>query len=235
VRSALDSYAAQYTPGYHYLLTIAAPAGPQNYNKLPLKDIASTLDYINLMAYDYAGSWDTVSGHQANLYPNPANNNSTPYSTDAAVADYIRAGVPAKKIVLGMPIYGRSFQNTAGLGQPFNGIGQGSWEAGVWDYKALPKAGASVVYDSVAGATYSYDPATKELISFDTADMITKKVAYLKQKGLGGSMFWEASADRTDGGSLLAASASTLGGLDSSANQLSFPASQYDNMKAGFA
>ncbi|KAK3306355.1 glycoside hydrolase family 18 protein [Chaetomium strumarium] len=234
VRSALDSYAAQYTPGYHYLLTIAAPAGPQNYNKLPLAQIASTLDYINLMAYDYAGSWDSVSGHQANLYPNPANNNSTPYSTDAAVADYIRAGVPAKKIVLGMPIYGRSFENTAGLGQPYSGIGQGSWEAGVWDYKALPKAGAIVVYDSVAGATYSYDAATKELISFDTADMIAKKVAYLKQKGLGGSMFWEASADRTDAGSLIGASASALGGIDKSVNQLSFPASQYDNMKAGF-
>jgi chitinase len=46
-------------------------------------------------------------------------------------------------------------------------------------------------------------------------------------------MFWEASADRTDGQSLMAASYNSLGGIDASQNNLKYPASQYDNMKAG--
>jgi chitinase len=234
VRSALDTYAAKHAPGYHFLLTIASPAGPTNYAHLPLSQIARTIDFFNLMAYDYAGSWSTVSAHQANIYPLTPNT-TTPFSTDAAVSDYLRAGVPASQIVLGMPIYGRGFTGTGGLGQAYTGIGQGTWEKGVWDYKALPKAGAVVKYDEAAGASYSFDAATQELISFDTVEMIQKKVEYLKGKGMGGSMFWEASADRVGDGSLIAASSGALGGLDRAQNLLSYPDSKYDNMRAGFA
>ncbi|KAK3688673.1 glycoside hydrolase superfamily [Podospora appendiculata] len=235
VRSALDAYAAQSAPGYHFQLTVASPAGPDNYNTLALAQMANVLDFFNLMAYDYAGSWDNKTGHQANLYPNPSAPITTPFSTDRAVKDYIAAGVPASKIVLGMPIYGRGFDQTAGLGAAYAGVGVGSWETGIWDYKALPKAGATVIYDAVAGATYSYDAAARELITFDTADMVARKVAYVKSMGLGGSMFWEASADRTDNGSLIATSYSTLGALEQSVNQLGYPASQYANIVAGMA
>ncbi|ORY63896.1 glycoside hydrolase superfamily [Pseudomassariella vexata] len=235
IRSELDSYAASDAPGYHFVLTIASPAGPTNYNVMQLNAMAEVLDYFNLMAYDYAGSWDTTSGHQANLYPNPSNPQSTPFSTDAAVSDYITAGVPASKIVLGMPIYGRSFESTAGVGQTYTGVGTGSWEAGVWDYKVLPKTGATEIYDEVAGATYSYDNSSQELISYDTPDMITKKVAYLKGKGMGGSMFWEASGDKTGAASLIGTSFSSLGGLATSQNLLSYPNSQYANIVAGMA
>lgn len=235
VRQALDNYAAEYAPGYHFLLTIASPAGPQNYNTMQLSAMSQYLDFFNLMAYDYAGSWDSTSGHQANLHPasDSGNAQATKYSTDRAVGDYIAAGVPAAKIVLGMPIYGRSFESTAGIGQPYTGVGSGSWENGVWDYKALPKAGATVITDNAAGATYSYDSSSQELISYDTPAMVQTKVAYLKGKGLGGSMFWEASGDRNDTGSLLTTSYNALGSLDSTQNLLSYPNSQYDNIVAG--
>ncbi|KFY67497.1 hypothetical protein V496_01547 [Pseudogymnoascus sp. VKM F-4515 (FW-2607)] len=58
---------------------------------------------------------------------NPA---STPYSTDFAIKQYVAAGVTSSKIVIGMPIYSRSFEATAGLGKPFTGIGSGTWENG---------------------------------------------------------------------------------------------------------
>ncbi|XDG05881.1 hypothetical protein ABKA04_005496 [Annulohypoxylon sp. FPYF3050] len=235
IRSELDAYSAQYANNYHFLLTAAVPAGPTNYNKLHLSDMAAVLDTFNLMAYDYAGSWDTTSGHQANLYPNSAAPLTTPFSTDAAISAYIAGGVPAEKIVLGLPLYGRSFEATTGIGQPYSGIGSGSWEAGVWDYKVLPRSGATEIYDSVAGATYSYDSSAQELISYDNVDMISKKIQYAQSKGLGGSMFWEASGDRTDSGSLIATAFNSQGGsaaLDATENLLSYPNSQYDNIKA---
>ncbi|KAI3333797.1 chitinase [Ustulina deusta] len=233
IRSELNSYSNLYGNGYHFLLTVASPAGPQDYNHQKLKDMADVLDFINLMAYDYAGSWDATAGHQTNLYPNPANNASTPFSTDRAVTDYLNAGVPGTKLMLGMPVYGRAFQNTDGPGKPYNGVGSGSWEQGIWDYKALPRPDSTEQYDSVADATYSYDSNSRTMVTYDTVDMVRKKVDYLKSKGLAGSMFWEASGDRNDSGSLIGASYSALGSLDSSQNQLSYPDSQYANLAAG--
>ncbi|UNI22249.1 Chitinase [Purpureocillium takamizusanense] len=233
VRDELDAYSAKYANGYHFQLSIAAPAGPDNYKKLHLAEMGQVLDYVNLMAYDFAGSWSNFSGHDANIYQNPQNPNATPFDTDLAVKDYIKGGIPANKLVLGMPIYGRSFQKTAGIGKPYTGVGSGSWENGLWDYKVLPKAGAKLMYDDVAKGYYTYDSSTQELISYDTPDMIKTKVSYLKGLGLGGSMFWEASSDKKGQDSLIQTSKSSLGQTDSTQNCLSYPNSKYDNIKKG--
>ncbi|CAM1509258.1 Fc.00g029970.m01.CDS01 [Cosmosporella sp. VM-42] len=235
VRQELDDYAAKYAPGHHFQISIAAPAGPDNWKKLHLSEMAAVLDHINLMAYDYSGSWDSNAGHDANLYANSGNPTATPFNTDQAVKGYIAAGVPANKLVLGMPIYGRAFLNTDGIGKPFSGIGEAnhaaySWEAGVWDYKGLPKAGASMQLDTTAVGSYSYDSSKRELISFDTPAVIQTKVNYLKNLGLGGSMFWEASGDKTGADSLIGTSYNALGSHDSDDNCISYPNSQYANI-----
>lgn len=202
-RKALDAYAAEHTPGTHYLLTVASPAGPQNYNRMCLAEMDRYLDFWNLMAYDYAGSWDSKAGHQANWNPDPSNSSCTPFSTANALHDYIAAGVPANKIVVGMPLYGRSFANTAGPGSAFQGLGQGTWETGVYDYKALPVDGASVQNDLNVGASWSYDQASRMMVSYDTPAMVEMKADLIKDMGLGGAMYWESSGDRMGDGSLI--------------------------------
>lgn len=232
-RQALDQYAQQSAPGYHFLITVASPAGSQNYNNMDMAGMNPWVDAWNLMAYDYAGSWDSTSGHQANLYANSANPASTKFNTDQAVHDYLAKGIPANKIVMGLPLYGRSFESTNGLGQPYNGVGQGSTQAGVWLYRDLPRAGATEMYDNVAKASYSHDASSKELISYDNVGSAITKSQYLKQKGLGGAVFWEASGDKTGASSLVGTLATQMGALDSTQNLLSYPASQYDNIRAG--
>lgn len=185
------------------LLSIAAPAGPQHYNVLKFPEMIPYLDFLNLMAYDYTGAFSAVSGHQANLHHSNQTPSSTPFATDTAVKDYVKAGVPANKINLGMPLYGRAFQHTNGMGQSFNGVGEGSYEKGVWDFKALPQAGAIVLFDEAAGASYSWDMTNRIIVSYDTLAVSNTKVTYIKDSGLGGSMFWELSGDRDDAGSLL--------------------------------
>ncbi|KAF2087174.1 glycoside hydrolase family 18 protein [Saccharata proteae CBS 121410] len=222
----------------HFELTIAAPAGPQNYEKLRLREMAESLDFINLMAYDYAGSWDSKAGHQANLYPCHHNPDCTPFSTERAVRYYVEQGVPTNKVVLGMPLYGRAFQGTEGPGKPYSGVGEGSWENGVWDYKALPRPGAQEHYDKDAGASYSLDPNTGHMVSYDTVPVAQEKADYIVERGLGGAMWWESSGDKTGEDSLIRQVVSKLGGPDGGRmeqrpNVLHYPDSKWENLKKG--
>jgi chitinase len=235
VRTELDNYAAEHSPGHHFELSIAAPAGPRNIGFLDIPRLNAVLDYFFIMAYDFAGSWSNMSGHQANLFHSESNPDATPFSIQEAVDAYLANGATPSKLILGMPVYGRSFTSTDGPGLPYANVGEGDWEAGVWDYKSLPKPGAVITYDESASATLSYDSGTSVLISFDTPDMVKKKIAYIKDLGLGGSMFWEASADKSGAESLISTAVRNMGELKDGDNLLQYPVSQYDNIKNGLA
>lgn len=63
-------------------------------------------------AYDYSTAEDGIAGHNANWYGSHKIPRSTPSNSDQAITDYINAGVPSNKILVGMPLYGRSLANT---------------------------------------------------------------------------------------------------------------------------
>lgn len=217
-----------------YVLTIAAPCGPNHYKQLHLKQMARYLSFINLMAYDYAGSWDTLSGHQANLHlTNTSAVNQGNFSTAAAVEYYTSQSIPASSLVVGMPLYGRSFLDTKGIGQPYNGLGQGNWEPGIYDYKTIPMDHAKLVEDMKAVGAYTYNPTNRELVTFDTPNTVRRKVEYIEKHGLGGVMWWESSGDKQNSeGALIPLAAKLLGKLDSTPNHLSYPGSKWDNLKS---
>lgn len=160
-RRALDHAAAKRHHQHHhhqtrFYLTVACPAGAANFEKLKIPEMDRLLDFWNLMAYDYAGSWDQRSGHQANLFPSKSQPETTPFSTIAAIEHYTRHGVHPSKIVLGMPLYGRTFTSTAGPGQPYNGVGEGagSKEYGITKRCPRPEAANTTITTSApAGVT----------------------------------------------------------------------------------
>nr|ABD48218.1 58 kDa endochitinase [Clonostachys rosea] len=207
--------------------------GPEKYKLLNMKAMDQYVDTWNLMAYDYAGSWDTTTGHAANLFYSSANPQSTKFNTDQAVKDYIKGGVSPSKIVLGMPLYGRSFLNTvAQVGQPYQGVASNTGsDPGVWLYRDLPRQGAQVKIDTQAGAAWSYDATTKELVSFDNVPVGLMKADYIRKQGLGGAMFWEAAGDKTGGESLVGAVGNAMGSLELSNNMLDYPQSRYSNIR----
>ncbi|KIM43625.1 carbohydrate-binding module family 5 protein [Hebeloma cylindrosporum] len=227
LRSAFDSLASRKGDSTPYLITAAVAAGAANYANLKVPQMNAAMNFWNLMAYDYAGSWLTFADNQANLYGGAR----TGFNTDSAVKFYQGAGATTSKIVMGMPLYGRAFENTAGLGQPYSGIGPGTIEAGVYSYKALPLAGASIVENTSDVSSYSYDSAKRELVSYDTPNIVRIKSQYINSNGLGGSMFWELSTDKVGSESLVGTAASVLGALDQTPNHIKFPNSKWDNIR----
>ena len=230
-RNALDEYATQNAPGHHLLLTVASSAGPEKIEIMDLAGMDPLLDFWNLMAYDYAGSWDSTSGHQAALFPSQDNPESTKFNTENAVNMYIDSGIQPSKIVLGFPLYARSFKNTDGPGKPYNGVGTGSIESGVWLYKDLPRPGASEHFNDTIGAAYRYDPESRELVSYDNRESVEQKAQWILDTGLAGGFFWEASGDRTGDESLVGIFNSSIGQTDGTENLISYPASQYGNIR----
>lgn len=91
-------------------------ANPQAYDVSLSSGRAPERDVLELMN-QFAGSWDSVAGHQANQYSEKP---GAP-SVDAAVKFYSGQGVHPSKLVIGMPVYGRAFANTDGIGRPYQG------------------------------------------------------------------------------------------------------------------
>ncbi|OAL72470.1 endochitinase [Trichophyton violaceum] len=242
VRYELDKFSAevvQRPDGGRLLLTVAAPCGASNYAVLRMADMDRYLDFWNMMCYDFAGAWDSNAGHQANLYPSVDNPASTTFSIDAALRAYMAGGVHPSKIICGLPLYGRAFEQTDGPGKPFQGVGEGSWENGIWDYHSLPKDGAEEYNDENLGASWSYSGSDRKMISYDTPLITRKKVDYIRGVGLGGAMWWELSGDHPvdHERSLIKTVVEGFGGtgaLEMRENNLNYPTSEYDNLRSGF-
>lgn len=228
LRTAIDQYAAKKGDTVPYTLSAAVSAGPANYQFLNVAQMDKALSFWNLMAYDYAGSWLDYADNQANLYGGVR----TGVSTDSAVQWFLSEGATAAKIVMGIPLYGRAFENTAGIGASYSGIGPGTIEAGIYSYNTLPLAGAQVFENLTDVTSYSYDSAKKELVSYDTPHIASLKAQYVNTKGLGGGMFWELSTDKTGtADSIVSTTANVFGQLDQTQNHLNFPNSKWDNIR----
>ncbi|MEF3697220.1 glycoside hydrolase family 18 protein [Desulfolutivibrio sp.] len=231
-RQALD--AKGLADGKTYLLTVAAPAGPSNMAVWDLARLAPSLDWFNIMTYDYHGGWDATTGHLAPLYENPADPSAdrATWNADWAVQAYLAGGVPAQKIHLGIPFYGRSWEAVpatdnglfqSGQAGPNLGVA-GNWENGVLDYwKAMDIArdgSHAVNFDTAARAPFIYGANLSSglasgglFVTFENTASLTEKLARAKTLGLGGVMFWELSGDVrdvTDADSLLGLMARTL-------------------------
>jgi chitinase len=208
LRRALNRAGAE--DGRYYLLTAAVTAGVDKIANLELPAIAGRLDSINVMAYDFHLGGDKFAAHQAPLFANPADpsegDSAADYNIAAAVGAYRSGGVPAAKLVLGLPFYGRGWSGVdaqdQGLFRPGAGAATvGTWEKGVFDYDDIVKNylapdGSNLFWDDAAKASWLYVADRRLFISFDSERALDAKLDFVKDQGLGGVMHWELSADR---------------------------------------
>jgi len=215
----------------YYLLTAAlAASGEQMAKSYEVPEIAKVLDWANLMTYDFHGGWENVSNHNAPLYDNPADPSiAAQWTADATVKRYLAAGLPAEKTVMGIPFYGRAWDNCPatnnGLFQTCSGksgdgtfVDQDKNAAGVfhnWDLimRFVNKNGFKRYWDDVAKVPYLYNPgtytwtkfgggsasSTGTFISYEDAQSVAIKAQYIKDQGLKGAMAWTVATDKGTG------------------------------------
>lgn len=187
LRQALD--AKGQNENRKFYLSAAVPAAPKTFAHIELGKVAQSVDWFNLMAYDYHGSFDASppkTGHLASLFPGTSGSVPDPFgpddfNTDAAVKAYLAAGVPPQKIIMGVPAYGRSFPQVAsidnnGLFQSFDvskGNVLGTFDdpkaaTGVFDYWHISQLYDSGTdkqfkhYDSTAIAAWTFSGLFKQ-------------------------------------------------------------------------
>lgn len=190
--------------GRHYLLTAAVPAGrdlPRS--TFELKEIAEILDFVNVMTYDLYGSLRTgLTAHNAALRPSgsdPRDDEDRLYANVAGTIEtFLADGVPADRLVAGMPFYGRGFTGVPavnhGLYQPFEDMFAKRYhEIAAGDLGTDQRH-----WDDDAGVPWLYDPESRTMLTYDDPASIGLKAAYIVEQGLGGAMFWELSGDGED-------------------------------------
>jgi len=180
-------------------VTIATGASSEFLAHTEMKRVQKYVDTVNLMAYDYyEPDSDAITGHHAPLYSNPADPKKI--SDDNSVQEYEKAGVPAAKIVLGVPFYahvwGQVPATNHGLFQPGKEIPHGYAPYGDGP-EAMLKNGFIRYWDPIAAAPYLYNAEMQIFVSYDDPESLALKCKYVLAKKLRGIMFWDYESDST--------------------------------------
>ncbi|XP_028760836.1 class V chitinase-like [Neltuma alba] len=174
------------------LLLSAAVAGSDQISPLnfyPFQEIAKSLDWINVMVYDLF----IPDGYpDATQPPAPLYNPGGLFSGDEGVSKWIRSGVPAKKVAMGLPFYGYKWRlrnpNNGGLFAPATNP-----EAGGVSYEDIVAVRPKVSYNSTYVTNYAQKGS--DWYGYDDTQSISAKVAYAKRRGLLGYFSWSVDQD----------------------------------------
>ena len=198
IRSSLDEAGAVHgrTGADHYVLSIAAADGPFA-SGIDIAAVAPYLDWFNLMTYDFVNSMTPITGHHTGLRASKLTPTSA-RTTERAVQQFVAAGVPSGKLLIGAAFYGREFADVRsshhGLYQHYGHYqGEHSWP----DLKTryIERDGYVRYWDAAAQAPWLWNARTRRFVSYEDPQSIAAKAAFVKERHLGGIMYWEQSLD----------------------------------------
>lgn len=136
------------------------------------------LDFVNVMAYDMGNP----PKHHAALFPSAVSSHIT---ASQAVEEHLKAGVPANKLVMGMPFYGRGKRGDQGLKE--------YEQTGV-----LPK-GYEKRWDDEGKVPYITNAQGEMVKGYENVRSLAAKCQYILDHHLRGGMYWDYASDNSQG------------------------------------
>ncbi|KAJ8972352.1 hypothetical protein NQ317_008762 [Molorchus minor] len=187
---------------YNLLLTAAFGAGKDTIDgAYDVEGLSVYLDFIHMMCYDYHGTWDKKTGANA-----PLRSSEDAFSVEYSINYMLKLGAPPSKLVVGIPLYGRTFilqtplsRRKPSLGIPAQDVGfKGPYTQENLQVELKNKTSNWTTYwddDTRTPFAVSGD----KLISYDNEQSIAEKVQFAMEKGLAGAMVWSVDTDDFQG------------------------------------
>ncbi|XP_047641001.1 chitinase-3-like protein 2 isoform X2 [Phacochoerus africanus] len=162
------------------------------------------LDFINLLSFDFHGSWEKplVTGHNSPLRKGQLDRGTTSYyNVEYAVGYWLNKGMPAEKVVMGIPTYGRSFTLASAetaVGAPASGPGAAgpiTESSGFLAYYEICQflQGAKIV--RLQDQQVPYAVKGNQWVGYDDVESVESKVQFLKSLNLAGAVIWSIDMD----------------------------------------
>lgn len=184
-------------------ISITIPASFWYLQHFDLVNLQKSVDFFNVMTYDFHGTWD-----MENRWVGPYLNSHTNLTELRDGLDLLwRNGIKSEKVVMGMAFYGRSFSvaNPActspgceyGSGSP---VQQCSREVSVALNSEIEdimaQTGAKPVLDRDAAVKMLvWGPGGNQWVTFDDQDTLKIRADFARSQCLGGVMVWAVSHD----------------------------------------
>jgi len=182
--------------GRKMLLTAALPAGASILSNYDMEKVTALLDMLNVMTYDFSGTWDSVSGHNAPLFA--PNESDTMRNIDAAFRLYtVTNQVPAAKVNIGVPFYGHTFANCTAVYAPHTGPDTVHFSTQGCFYYDIIRSMHTFrrFWDERAKVPYLVNQEWKTFISYDDERSVGIKSQYVLDRDAGGVIIWEITGD----------------------------------------
>ena len=171
---------------------VMAATGIDTYTRYDFENSAQYIDYISIMTYDmHQGSTAT---HQSAL----SYKSGSCYSAISKAYTYYvtNSGINPKKLIIGIPFYGRKFTETDGLGQSATHSGAITYSTIVSDYLTDPAY--EQLWDSNCQVPYLYSSTNRTFITYDNPASIAIKTKYAADNGFAGMMYLQDAQDSGD-------------------------------------
>ncbi|WP_308709562.1 glycosyl hydrolase family 18 protein [Marinoscillum pacificum] len=207
------------------LITAAFSADPVKLAGFDWAALSNTIDYFNMMTYDFNGGFSDIAGHNAPVYSYDGAESPT-FNWQSTYNALMSYGVPAAKINFGIPFYGRGVvtDGTAALNaptlkrqetvQPDGPISTASdftnWPRDVYDGTPNYYYIKQQALGSGSGWTRHWDNQAQVpyltkgnfFLSYDDVKSIGIKADYIVNNNLGGTIVWTVYGDLEIGGSV---------------------------------
>nr|XP_023649259.1 acidic mammalian chitinase-like isoform X2 [Paramormyrops kingsleyae] len=189
------------------MLTAAVAAGKGNIDSAyEITEIGKYLDFINVMTYDFHGSWESFTGHNSPLYQGSHDTGDFIYfNTDFAMRYWRDQGAPVEKLRMGFATYGRTFllaSQANGVRAPANGpasAGPYTREGGFWSSYEICTFLQGTNTQWIEDQKVPYATKANEWVGFDNQESFETKVRYLQNNSFGGAFVWSLDLDDFSG------------------------------------